>query len=297
MNNSIGYNFVLGPRGTGYEAVRKARKTYECEGVAVDADAVDDGVQLSPGTGSIVMEGQSDRCSDVIKPGDLYVAQDYRGEHAQDFGAAYRYTFRTCLPCSLSSRTVQHALVLEETRGLIEGPTVEIGWYGKKKPIHMPLGDLAGIQNLIERSTSSAASITCEAVELLDLYEILRPLADPDLEEIEINGVTTLIATTTAGDYAFVPYTHSKGVEILYSSSASWLPGGPCVMEQHEMILRYRDLFWVDTSGDSENSRKIAGHFGHLDTGLTAAVALSTYCHLNSAGEITCELDEWGQEE
>ena len=104
MGSYVGYNFVLGPRGTGYETVRKARKTYECEGVAVDADAVADGVQLSPGTGSIALEGQSDKCSNVIKSGDLYVAPDYTGEHAQDFGAAFRYTFRTCLPYSLSSR-------------------------------------------------------------------------------------------------------------------------------------------------------------------------------------------------
>lgn len=82
MNKPLGYNFVLGPRGAGYEALRKARKTYECEGVTVDADAVCEGVERSPGTGSIVMVGHSDDCSKVIKPEELYIAQDYTGEHA-----------------------------------------------------------------------------------------------------------------------------------------------------------------------------------------------------------------------
>lgn len=120
---------------------------------------------------------------------------------------------------------------------------VTIGWNGERRLDRLPLDDSTAIQKTIERSRSSVASITCETVELPDLFEILQPLADPDLEEIKINGVTARIATTTDDDYAFVPDAHSDGVEILFASSATWLSGGPCVMEQHEMIRRYRELF------------------------------------------------------
>lgn len=103
----IGHGYVLAPRCTGYESVRKARKSYECEGALIDADSVADGVGLSPGTGSIVGEGRSDSCAQTISSGDLYVALEFEGEHAQDLGADYRYTFRTCLACALSFDTVR----------------------------------------------------------------------------------------------------------------------------------------------------------------------------------------------
>ena len=102
----IGHGYVLGQRATAYEEIRRARKRHECEGCSVDADAVGPGVMLSPGTGSIVFEGWSDDCTKFIEPGQLYVAQDYVGEHAQDLGAAYRYTFRTCLACAIHFGTV-----------------------------------------------------------------------------------------------------------------------------------------------------------------------------------------------
>ena len=94
------HGYTLGSRSTGYEVVKRARKPYECEGAAVDSGAVGEGTTLSPATGSVVHEGWSNSCESVIKPGNLYVASEYEGELARDFGEANRYTFRTCLACA-----------------------------------------------------------------------------------------------------------------------------------------------------------------------------------------------------
>jgi hypothetical protein len=103
---SIGHGFKLGPLATGYEVVRIAQNFYECEGAAIDADAVDDGIELSPGTGSIVLEGWSESCEVSIKSGCLYVAQEYTGEMARDFGDFNQYTFRTCLTCATHFKVI-----------------------------------------------------------------------------------------------------------------------------------------------------------------------------------------------
>ena len=94
------HGYTLGSRSTGYEVVKRARKPYECEGAAIDSGAVEVGATLSPATGSVVYEGWSNSCESVIKPGNLYVASEYEGELARDFGEANRYTFRTCLACA-----------------------------------------------------------------------------------------------------------------------------------------------------------------------------------------------------
>ena len=94
------HGYTLGSRSTGYEFVKRARKPYECEGAAIDSGAVEVGATLSPATGSVVYEGWSNSCESVIKPGNLYVASEYDGELARDFGEANRYTFRTCLACA-----------------------------------------------------------------------------------------------------------------------------------------------------------------------------------------------------
>ena len=103
---SIGHGFKLGSRATGYEVVRRAQKTYECEGAAIDAEAIDDGVGLSPATGSIVHEGWAESCEVSIKSGCLYVAQEYTGEMARDFGDFNQYTFRTCLTCATHFKVI-----------------------------------------------------------------------------------------------------------------------------------------------------------------------------------------------
>lgn len=98
-----GYSF--GRASTGYEEVRRARKSYTCEGVMVNSDSLED-AEVSPGTGCMVFEGNSDSCSQKISIGDLYVALEFAGENAQDLGAVYRYTFRTCLNCALEVNAI-----------------------------------------------------------------------------------------------------------------------------------------------------------------------------------------------
>jgi hypothetical protein len=104
--SSIGHGYELGWRATSYESVRKARKKYACEACVIESDTGGADNQASPGTGSIMFIGQADDCTTDMHPGDLYVALDFVGEHAEDFGGTFRYTFRTCLPCALHFQTV-----------------------------------------------------------------------------------------------------------------------------------------------------------------------------------------------
>ena len=106
MANEIGHGFELGPSCTGYEVVRRARKTHSCEGAMVNSDSFSRG-ELSPGTGGLVSMGASDNCTWEITTGDLYVSQEFTGEHAEDLGAEYRYTFRTCIDCALEFTTIR----------------------------------------------------------------------------------------------------------------------------------------------------------------------------------------------
>ena len=108
METKIGNGFEFGPGSTGYERVRHARKSYSCEGAMVDADSLPR-EELSPGTGSLVLEGAGKTCLKQIAVSDLYVALDLAGEHAQDFGGEYRYTFRTCLNCALEFDVVRRS--------------------------------------------------------------------------------------------------------------------------------------------------------------------------------------------
>ena len=100
INESIGYGYTQGPRGTGYEIVRKARKPYMCEGAMIDADTASDGVEISPATGGEIFEGHSENCESEIASGALYVASNYVGGNAMELFDKYRYTFRTCLACA-----------------------------------------------------------------------------------------------------------------------------------------------------------------------------------------------------
>ena len=54
-------------------------------------------------------EGWANSCESVIQPGNLYVASDYEGVLARDFGEANRYTFRTCLACAKHFSVVELA--------------------------------------------------------------------------------------------------------------------------------------------------------------------------------------------
>lgn len=99
-NESIGNGYIKGHRGTGYEIVRKAQKTYMCEGAMTDVDTASDEVEISPMTGFAIYEGFAENCENEIVSGKLYVASDYVGDIAIENFDKYRYTFRTCLTCA-----------------------------------------------------------------------------------------------------------------------------------------------------------------------------------------------------
>lgn len=293
---SIGHGYILGSRCTGYEAVRRARGSYTCEGCLVAADSLDS-EELSPGTGSIIGEGRSDQCSEVITRGDLYVALDLTGEHATDFGGGYRCTYRTCLACALRLDTVRTADHVETKSGGHAEPMLRVKWYGRRKPLELPLGNVHQLKEAIDASTSYVAELTCHAVDFMTLTEILQPIADPELDEISINGVMVVVGTTSDGRSVFVPERSSPGVEHLFTSSASWLSGGPCVFEHRVEILRFGDLYWVNSSGDLDYTLAVVGRYETESEGIRAAVEASSYLELGPGGEVRCELDDWGHEE
>lgn len=100
MSDSIGNGYIQGPRATGYEVVRRARKNYVCEGAMIDVDTASEGVEISPATGGAIFDGYSENCESEIASGALYVASDYVGDNAKELFDKYRYTFRTCLACA-----------------------------------------------------------------------------------------------------------------------------------------------------------------------------------------------------
>jgi len=105
-NESIGNGYIKGPRATGYEVVRKARKIYVCEGAMIDVDTASEGVEISPATGGAILEGYSENCESEIASGALYIASNYVGDNAMELFNKYRYTFRTCLACATHYKIV-----------------------------------------------------------------------------------------------------------------------------------------------------------------------------------------------
>jgi len=103
---SMGHGYFEGPNALGVESVRRARKTYHCEGVMIDADLAPSGIEVSPATGPLVSLGRSVGCLDVISPGDLYVALEFVGEYCAEIFGSYRRTGRTCVHCGTDQRIV-----------------------------------------------------------------------------------------------------------------------------------------------------------------------------------------------
>lgn len=63
-------------------------------------------------------------------------------------------------------------------------------------------------------------------------------------------------------------------------------------MAQDETIYRFRDLYWVEAQGDTENQRVIAGLFHTEKEGVLAAARVSVYFTADVDGVLSCELDE-----
>lgn len=172
-----------------------------------------------------------------------------------------------------------------------------IEWFGRKKPIDLPTSAIDAIREILDSSPAFPRSITCDWPVILEVFEHLAPLADGELEELKINEVAVRNAVRTDGSPTFVPDGYENGIEVLASGSSTWLPGGPCVFEQHETILKFNDLYWVNTTGDLENQVVSAGRFEDPIAGLRAAVSASLYCWLLDDLTVHCELNDGPQEE
>lgn len=170
---------------------------------------------------------------------------------------------------------------------------VRIVWSGKQAPTVVLLRDA---KDVVDSSQFWPESFECEAIDVLDALDVLSSLAHPDMETVRINGVEARVATSTSGESRFIPTDETDGVEVLEYGSSSWLPGGPCVMEQIEMICRYGDLYWVEAIGDSTSHCIVVGRFDEISVGLSTAIKLSTFFSFDDEGQVECKLDEFPHE-
>lgn len=180
------------------------------------------------------------------------------------------------------------------TAGQTGKHVVRIDWSGKQAPTEVLLRDA---KEVIESSRFWPESIVCEAMGVVDALGVLSLVADPDMESVLINGVQARVATSPSGESRFIPADQSDGVEVLEFGSSTWLPGGPCVMEQQEQICRFGDLYWVEATGDSASQCICVGRFPDRVAGVTSAVGASFYFSIDNEGKIRCELDEGPQDE
>lgn len=112
-----------------------------------------------------------------------------------------------------------------------------------------------------------------------------------------MNGVIGVFAYTTECEPCFVPHSEEAGVEVLGSSFANWETGFACVLDQSEMLLRFDDLFWVETKGDLDQQTVAVGRYKDAGAGIAAAAKASFYFSIDADGDLVCELDNWSQDE
>jgi hypothetical protein len=176
--------------------------------------------------------------------------------------------------------------------------TLHVDWYDEADaPCNFLLSEVAAVEQLALERNLAPRSFTSDCTNLVEVLECLAPFASPDLDESEVNGTTVVIANGVGKGFAFVPGSSESGVEVLASGSASWLSGGPCEFHQYEALLRFGDLYWVETTGDSEQQLVAVGRFATKADGLAAAAEASAYFTVGPTGELVCELDEWPDDE
>jgi hypothetical protein len=175
---------------------------------------------------------------------------------------------------------------------------LHVSWYrNDDAPAEFGLGDVAQVEQLMSERDLWPYEISSDCPDLAVVLDHLSPIASPDIDELTVNGVTVVVADGLDGGHAFVPASNEPAVVVLASGSASWLPGGPCLFDQREELLRFGDLYWVDTSGDAAQQRIFAGRFTDQAAGLAALAEASIFFSFDAAGELVCELDSWPQEE
>jgi hypothetical protein len=174
--------------------------------------------------------------------------------------------------------------------------TLHVEWYDDDTRCDYRLSDAAAVGRLALEDDLVAVSFSSDCPDRSRLLECLAPLAHPDMDEIDVNNVAVVIANGPGAGSSFVPMDDEPGVEVLAAGSATWASGGPCEFAQYEELLRFGQLYWVNTTGDSERQRVAVGRFDTEADGLAAAVAASFFFSFDPDGELVCELDSWTQE-
>lgn len=176
--------------------------------------------------------------------------------------------------------------------------SLRVNWYESDAETDFRLTDVESVRQLILSEDLWPDGFSSDCPSPVVVLEALASLANPDFDELHVNGMIVVVAHRTEGGHCFVPSSsNEEGVEVLGSGSASWLSGGPCVFDQSEELLRLGDLYWVDTRGDVEQQRVVVGRFPDPSAGLAAAVEASIFFSFDANGELHCELDNWPQDE
>ena len=173
-------------------------------------------------------------------------------------------------------------------------PMVSIEWGKKSKQFDLAEIDL--IKAAIEDASSWPTGFSCREVSTLDLLEKLSLLTDL-IDETYINDTYVESAPNLEGVSVYIPSRGEEGVRIVSSGSTSWLPGGPCLMEQHEKILCYENLYWVEAYGDSDRRKIVVGRFNDEKDAIRFSVKASLYFYIDDHGNVKSELDDGPQEQ
>lgn len=173
--------------------------------------------------------------------------------------------------------------------------SLEVVWDDTDAQAEFRLDQVDVIHQMIVSDDLWADTFWSDCDDLIVVLEALAPLAVLNFDEIEVNGVTAVVADSTEHERCFVPHSEAAGVEVLQSSSSSWETGGPCIFDQSERLLRFGDLYWVETRGDLDQQTVAVGQYTDANAGIAAAATASIYFTLDTSGKVTCELDDWPQ--
>ena len=173
-------------------------------------------------------------------------------------------------------------------------PILSIKWGKKSQQVDLAEMDL--IKAAIDDASSWPTGFSCREISTLELLVKLSSLTEL-IDEIYINDTYVESAPNLEGVQVYVPSRGEDGVRIVSSGSSSWLPGGPCLMEQHEKILCFENLYWVEAYGDSERRKIVIGRFNDEKDAIRESVKASLYFYIDDDGNVMSELDDGPQEQ
>jgi hypothetical protein len=175
--------------------------------------------------------------------------------------------------------------------------SLQVTWFEVYREDDFRLDEVEAVQQMMKREGLSPESFTTDCDDLVVVLEALAPFAEDCDDEIVIDGVDVAVGTGPDGGYCFVPESEQNGVEVLASNSASSNSGFACMIDESEKLLRYGDLYWVETLGDLDQQRVVVGRFTDPSAGLAAAAEASFYYTLDPDGRLRCELNTWSEDE